>query len=341
MTDDEPVPGADATDVRIRRARHDDYESVVAFTEDTWSEREDYLPDVFHDWVDADGPDQRTFVACEAPGASGSRTASDDADAADAGSASGGSSSGGDVVGLVQAVRLSAYEAWYQGMRVHPEYRGRGVSAALNRACVDWSRGWGATVGRLMVFSWNVQGLGAARANGFEPGTAFRWMHPEPDSDATPEGRVVEDPDVVYAYWTDSEAREHLGGLALDFGETWACSELTRADLERAASETRVFAVQGDRADGRTETRGATVRVRDYERDGERRVEYGVAAWEDVDALGDLLAVVARDAADLGADDVRVLIPETARHVSDAAYAGVDLADEPDFVLAADLSAAN
>ena len=319
MTDDVPV--------RIRRARRDDHEAVAAISERTWPEREggDYLADVFPEWVAGDGPDQRTFVACEAPGASGSRTKSDEADE---------DVTTGDVVGVVQAVRLSPYEAWYQGMRVHPEYRGRGVSAALNQACLDWSRGWGATVGRLMVFSWNVQGLGAARTNGFEPGTAFRWMHPGPDPDAVPDNRVVEDPDAAYAYWTDSDAREHLGGLALDFAETWACSELTREDLARAD---RVFAVQGDPADGGG-TRGATVRVRDYERDGQRRVEYGMAAWEDVDALRDLLAAVARDAADLGADDVLVLIPETARHVSDAAYAGTDVADEPDFVLAADLN---
>jgi hypothetical protein len=118
--------------------------------------------------------------------------------------------------------------------------------------------------------------------------------------------------------------------------ESWACSELTRERFHRAAEKTRVLAVRDERG-----TRATTYRVRDSERDGtdgpERRAEYGVAAWVDLDALRDLLAAVARDAADLGADRTRVLVPETVRHVSDAAAAGAALSDEPDFLLSADL----
>lgn len=298
-------------EISVRQARHEDAEAVAAIAADTWPERGDYVADVFPDWVDSDGPDQRTFVA----------------------------ETDGSVVGLVQAVRLSPWEAWYQGMRVDPDWRGRGVSEALNEACVTWSRGWGATVGRLMVFSWNTAGLGAARANGFDPVTEFRWIHPEPDPEAAPERRVVENPDAAYAYWTDSDARDHLRGLALDLDESWACSELTRETFHRAADETRVLAVAGN--DGRG-VRATTFRVRDYERETDdgtvHRVEYGVAAWDGVDALGDLLAAISRDAAELGADDVRALIPETPRYVSDSAYAGADPADEPDFVLARELA---
>lgn len=301
----------------VRKARRDDYDAVAALTENTWPEREggDYVTSVFHHWMDTDGPDQRTFVVV----------------------------ADGEVVGLVQAVRLSEYEAWYQAMRVHPDYQGKGVSVALNRACFDWSRGWGATVGRLMVFSWNVAGLGAARANGFDPGTEFRWIHPEPDPDVTPDGRVIEDPDAAYAYWTNSDAREHLGGLALDMDESWACSELTREDLKRAHEETRVFsAIDENGGDARSGTRGMTFRVRDYERETDdgsvHLAEYGVAAWEDVDALRDLLAAVSRDASSLGADEIRILVPETAQHVSDAAYAKAGIADHPDFVLGVDLT---
>jgi len=43
-------------DLQVREARADDYDAVVAFTRDTWSDREtgDYLPDVFHDWLCAE-----------------------------------------------------------------------------------------------------------------------------------------------------------------------------------------------------------------------------------------------------------------------------------------------
>jgi len=103
--------------------------------------------------------------------------------------------------------------------------------------------------------------------------------------------------------------------------------------------------------------RAATFRVRDYEReveDGEsggsddadvadaptteRVAEYGVGAWADVPALETLVAAIKRDAAAIDADRTRVLIPETARHVSDGAAVRAGISDHPDFVLSADLT---
>lgn len=304
MTTDDPL------DVTVRQATLADDEAVRAMTADTWSDRGgDYVPRVFREWVEGDGERQRTFVA-----------GTDD-----------------HLVGVVRAVVLSDYEAWFQGMRVHPDYRGRGVSAALNDACFEWARGRGAAVGRLMIFSWNRPALAAARASGFEPGTEFRWTHPEPDpnavgADGTPV--VREAPDDAYAAWSDSRARDHLGGIGLDLEESWACSEVTRDTL---ADAERVLAV-GDGG-----VRAVSYRTRTYEWEAdegepETWAEYGVGAWADLDACRDLWAAVARDAAGAGADRTRVLIPESARHVSDAARAGAEVSEEPDFVLRADLT---
>jgi GNAT superfamily N-acetyltransferase len=297
-------------DVRVRRARLDDHDAVRAFTENTWSDegRGDYIHRVFPDWVEADGPRQRTLVA----------------------------ETGGNLVGIVQVVVLSEYEAWLQGARVHPDHRGRGITVALNEACFEWARDRGAAVGRLMVFSWNEAGLAAARANGFAPVTEFRWAHPEPAPDATgADGppTVGEAPEDAHARWTASDARAHLGGLGLDLGESWACSAVDRETWREAE---RVLAVGSP-------VRAATYRVRTDEREDDdgttvTRAEYGVGAWADVDACRELVAAVARDAAAVGADRTRVLIPETARHVSDVARVGAPVADEPDFVLAADLT---
>lgn len=299
-------------EVTVRQATREDHQAVAAITERTWPDRdrEDYLADVFPQWIEADGDDQRTFVA----------------------------ERDGEVVGTVQAVRLSPAEAWYQGMRVDPDHQGQGVSRALNDACFGWSRSWGAAVGRLMVYSWNVAGLGAAHAHGFRPATEFRWMHPEPDPEAAPEASIRRDPDAAWACWTDSDARTHLRGLALSRDESWACEELTRETLRTAAEETAVLAVTRDGQPGDGGTAAATFRVRDYERDGEHLAEYGVAGWDDLPALRDLAAAIARDAAALGADRTRVLIPETPRHVTEAAAGGVAVSDDPDFVLAADLT---
>jgi len=302
-------------ELTVRQAELDDYEDVAAFTSDTWADRRgdgDYIPRVFEDWVESDDESQRTFVA----------------------------DTGDDVAGLVQLVRLSDHEAWAQGMRANPEYRGSGVGLQLIHAGFDWASDRGATVARNMVFSWNVMGLGHSRAAGFAPATEFRWVHPTPDADASPSRRVTDDVNAAWRYWQDSHARDRLRGLALHTEESWALAELTRDRLTAARDERDGLLVVQDDAAG---TEGFTFRTRTYEREDEDGVErtwaeYGVAGWTDRDAAEDLLAAVARDAASVGADRTRVLIPEDVEMVSDVAVTRTEVGDEPDFVMAADLT---
>ncbi|MWG35088.1 GNAT family N-acetyltransferase [Halomarina oriensis] len=302
-----------STSIDLRQVRPDDKEAVVAFTQDTWAERggSDYIPTVFDDWIAGDGERQRTFVL--------------DVD------------DGEDVAGICQGVLLSDEEAWAQGMRVNPDYRGHGVSLDLTHGLFRWAADAGATVCRNMVFSWNVAGLGQSRASGFDAATEFRWAHPTPDADAESDHEVTTDPAAAWRCWQDSHARDHLRGLALDMDESWAVSELTRDRLHRAADETTTVAVHDEGA------RAMAFRTRTYERpndEGEsvRWAEYGVGAWEHVDHARSLFAAIARDAASVDADETRVLIPETVHHVTDVAYARAGISDEPDFVMAADLT---
>lgn len=324
-------------DVTFRRATLGDQGDVTAFTQETWSDREggDYIHRIYPDWIEGDDPDarERQFT-CVA-----------EVD--------------GSVVSIAQVVLLSAHEAWCQGMRTDPAYRGQRIGEAVTYELWDWARDRGASVARNMVFSWNMAGLGHSRLVGFEPVTEFRWMHPEPDADAeltpptAPSGDrsarttaqscnraldVTSDVHAAWAYWTASDARTHLKGLGLDADESWAMRELTRASFADAATDGFLGVVQRD--DG---TCGVTYRVRDYERESdageiETFAEYGVAAWDDVQALRALVGAIKRDAAALDADHTRVLIPETPRHVSDASLVRAGISDDPDFVLAADLT---
>jgi GNAT superfamily N-acetyltransferase len=307
-------PDADPS-IQIRRATHDDYDAVAGFTSDLWPDRGgDYIPRIYHEWLE------------DEPGR-GTKTVLAEVD--------------GEAAGILQGVMLSPDEAWFQGMRVAPDYRRQGVSHRLNEAAFEWARRQGATVGRVMVFSWNAASLGAARASGYEPITEFRFAHPEPDSAAEGPYGVSSDPAAAWRYWTHSDAREHLSGLGLAPEESWAVRELTRDDFDRFADETAVFAVEGE--DGLA---GVGYRSRTYDREVESGAEtqtetwaeYGVGAWEDVDAARSLFAAIARDAAERGADETRVLFPETARTVTDAAHAGAAISEEPDFVLGIDLA---
>lgn len=296
-------------DLTLREARHEDHEAVAAFTRETWPDREmgDYLPDVYPEWIE--GEDKYTPVV----------------------------EIDGGPAGIAQCVSLSEREAWCQGMRVAPDYRGEGVARRLTGALFEWARERGALVARNMVFSWNTPSLSLSRTVGFDPAAEFRWAHPAPDPDANPALRITDDPDAAWEAWTGSDARSHLEGLALDPDESWALSELSPGDLRRAADETAVFAVRDDGL------RGTSYRVRDYERDEENGPErwavYGVGAWDDLPAARALFDAIRRDAAAIGADRTRVLIPETPRFVTDAAVARTSVSEEPDFVFAADLTA--
>ncbi|TYT63265.1 GNAT family N-acetyltransferase [Natrialba swarupiae] len=299
--------------MNIRRATHDDYEAVVEMTSDIWAHRGgDYLPDIYHDWLeDEDDPETKTFLA----------------------------TIDGEAAGIVQARLLSPDEAWFQSLRVDPDYRRRGVARRLTEACFEWARDRDARIGRAIIFSWNVASLSMARAIGFEPVTEFRFVFSEPDRDASGPGEhaVSSDPAAAWRYWSRSDACEHLRGLGLAPEESWAMREITSADFDRFADESAVLVVEGPNGTLGTAYRSRTFHRRTDRGNEETVAEYGVGAWDDVDAARSLFAAMARDAATLEADRTRIAIPETARFVSDAAAAGVELAEEPDFVLDVDL----
>ena len=318
MTDSNPTP-------TVREARPADADAVAAFTRDTWADRDttDYLPDVFPEWAASDDPDRRTLVVDV-----------------------GGDPPTDELAAVANAAVLSEWEAWVQGMRVAPAHRGEGHAVRLTRALFAWARDRGAAVARNMVFSWNAPSLGLSRRVGFDPCTEFRWAtpSPDPDPDADPSLDRTADPDGGWAFWSGCDARDHLRGLALAPDESWALSQLTRDRLRAAADDGRLLTV----SDGGV--CGLSLRNRTYDRevdvdDGETEetrtqtwAEYAVGAWADADAADALFDAVARDAAAVGADRARVLIPESVTYVTHAAAARTGVSDAPDFVLAADLT---
>ncbi|MDR5656345.1 GNAT family N-acetyltransferase [Halodesulfurarchaeum sp. HSR-GB] len=296
--------------MRIRPARETDQDAIAAFTQDTWEQYEggDYINHIFPKWATQTRPDQQTFVA--------------EAD--------------GTPIGLIRAVLLSDHEAWFQGLRVDPAHRGSGVGEALTDRAFEWAREAGATVGRAMVFSWNVMGLGLTRAAGFDSGVEFRWGHPEPDPAAEVEGTVRREPKAAWTYWQHAPERDTLDGLGLDSEVPWALSEATLDDFQSARAAESVLSI--DREGVVATTYRARVIEREAGDQSRTWAEYGLAAWEDLTAAADLFAAISRDAAMAGADRVRVLLPETPRVVGDAAAHRIELADNPDFVVRVDLT---
>ena len=52
-----------SAEIHLREATSADYDAVVAFTSETWADREvsDYLPDIYHDWIAGDPERKHTL----------------------------------------------------------------------------------------------------------------------------------------------------------------------------------------------------------------------------------------------------------------------------------------
>ncbi|KYC44155.1 hypothetical protein WA1_03185 [Scytonema hofmannii PCC 7110] len=88
-------------EVKIRLAQAEDKEAVLAFCEHTWEDREDYIHRVWGKWLaDENG---KIFVAVM----------------------------DSQPVAMIRLVLMSEREAWWEGLRVDPRYRKRGLVKVL------------------------------------------------------------------------------------------------------------------------------------------------------------------------------------------------------------------
>lgn len=311
-------------EVTIREAVEADHADVRSITADTWPDRPggDYLGRVYPRWLDHGSRPKRTLVAEHE----------------------------GQVVAIAQCVLLTEHEAWGQGLRVHPDHRGRGLSRRLTSELFDWARSRDAGVVRALVHGWNAAGLGQSRSTGYQPVGTFRWVHPEPGQTDRARTAVRDQPAIdvesisVRADPTSAWVGRHrspgsavLGGLGLSLEESWALVELTPSLLERAASQESVITVHDA-----TGVAGMTYRSRVYEHEGddgdqETVAEYGYASWSGLAAGAMLFDAIEGDAGEVGADRVRVAVPETAGVVSEAALYRADVTEYPEVVMEADL----
>lgn len=102
--------------VILRRARQSDTADMLELTKNIW-EGDDYVPHVWEGWL-ADS--QGLLVVAEYEGR---------------------------VLGLAHLARLSSEDWWMEGMRVHPEFEGRGIASQLHEYLTSyWLRHGSGTV---------------------------------------------------------------------------------------------------------------------------------------------------------------------------------------------------
>ncbi|HZD55300.1 MAG TPA: GNAT family N-acetyltransferase [Anaerolineales bacterium] len=119
-----------------RPALPKDTPDVIALTHRIW-EGEDYVPEIWPDWL-AD-PEGLLAVA----------------------------EYGGRVVGLGKLTRLSENEWWMEGLRVHPDFEGRGFASHLNDYVLDFWKRNGSGVVRLATGSYNEPVHRMCKRSGF------------------------------------------------------------------------------------------------------------------------------------------------------------------------------
>ena len=121
----------------VRPARPSDKGDLMSFIKDVWGGH-DYIPYVWDEWLN--GKDGRMFVA----------------------------EVGGRAVGMNRVRFMGDGSAWFEGVRVHPDYRGRGLATMLGENSAKVALSEGAKTFRLVSGSRNKLAHRQIARMGFE-----------------------------------------------------------------------------------------------------------------------------------------------------------------------------
>jgi ribosomal protein S18 acetylase RimI-like enzyme len=200
--------------VRIRPARTEDKEPVLAFTANTfqWG---DYIHWVWDEWLHT--PNGELTVA-EVDGA---------------------------VVAMTMTIVLSTGEGWLQGLRVHPDYRRHGLGRQIMAYQLDVCRRFEASVARLAVHCLNVASQTLVAQAGFRRLATFAHLENKPSAIADGgERSEALAPDDAPAAWRTIARSPTLQSCAGLWARGWEWQKLTPEILAECAAQRRVYGVR-------------------------------------------------------------------------------------------------
>jgi GNAT superfamily N-acetyltransferase len=136
----------------LRPLHESDRDEVLAITAHTWQDG-DYIPEVYDEWLaDREG----IFAALV-------HTPS------------------GRIAAIDKVSMLAPGQAWFEGLRVNPDFRGQGISGKLQTHMVGVVRGMGARVVRFLTLNNNTPIHIAAYRDGFHIAALTRYWRWKPD----------------------------------------------------------------------------------------------------------------------------------------------------------------
>lgn len=205
------------TEVEVRPARPEDREAVLAFCEHTWEDHEDYIAYVWDDWL-AD-PNGRLFVAVV----------------------------DGQPVAVERVALMSEREAWWEGLRVDPRYRGRGLVGRMRPHVRRYLWEHNITVSRMATSSENTIVHGMAARRGMQ--RVGRYVLYEAAPMDAPLDRLEQlTGDDFDAAWALLESSDIFAGVHhLYVSRGWAWQELTPRQLRTRIDSGKVWGLRQGR----------------------------------------------------------------------------------------------
>ena len=192
----------------IREAKPADKDDILEISSQVW-EGHDYVPLVLDRWLEEGG-----LFAAELDG---------------------------KVVGFAKTTVLSPGELWFEGLRVHPGYRGRGIAKALAEAQLQEALAWVPRSIRLATAEINHESLHIAAELGFREVARFTYMAgPIGEGRGSPKVVQAEKPDKgeLAEFIFSSEAYRQSHGL---FPRGWVFFSFTEPFLEKLIGQGALF----------------------------------------------------------------------------------------------------
>lgn len=201
-------------DVEVRPARAEDKAAVLAFCEQTWEHQEDYIYRVWDKWLaDERG---RIFVAVV----------------------------DGLPVAMQRVVLMSDDEAWWEGLRVDPNYRGRGLVSVLRSPMEQYLLTQNIRVLRSCLSSDNTIMKGIMARRGYEKVGSYAPYVAEvlPSLPSQLVQLDSSDCDSVGRFVTSSNVFEQKRCLYINRGAKW--QELTLKQLKTRLNQGKVWGLK-------------------------------------------------------------------------------------------------
>ena len=193
----------------VRRARPEDRDAILSMSEQIWGGG-DYLPLIWDRWLE--DPDGVLLTACL----------------------------DGRPVGMSKISVLAPGEVWLEGLRLHPDLQGKGLSSQINQVTFGEAMKLEPRTVRYSTATVNTASRHLGEKSGFWQIARTRWMWGAARARGALKGRVAtpSEFDHVHAFIRNSECYERTGGL-LAIG--WKFPALTGRRLRRLVSSGNVL----------------------------------------------------------------------------------------------------